>query len=489
MQFVSLTRFLDAGSTQMVTRSIMLDTWVFQAIYVTFAFVVLVLPSLSVQAAESLNLRADHAGGRIQAVKVIVHVTGQLKLNPDGKKVTTRPLTISGELRYDEKLLRATGATRRAARWYRQAKADIDIGGNKLSPQLRDDRRLIVAQSDGEQTTLFAPLGQLYREELELIDVQGGSLVVAELLPRKAVKIGQSWTPTEQTLAQLLGLDAISNSDVSAKLAKVEKDMAIVEMEGSLSGAVGGVASEIDLKAKINFNLESRQITWLALSLREDRAIGHAEPGFEVTASLGMAIGAASQAPQLSDDALTKLPLAGDQGAKLLEFESEPGHFALLHDRRWRVMTDHRDVTIFRLVDQGDLIAQCNVSSLPPLKKGEQLELQGFQNDIRKALGDKLGQFVEAGQSVSPAGVRTLRVVALGTVEKLPIQWTYYHLSNDQGRRAACVFTHESSLTERFAETDRTFGSSFRFLDLPQPQQAKADKAAADTASAAANVK
>jgi hypothetical protein len=79
---------------------------------------------------------------------------------------------------------------------------------------------------------------------------------------------------------------------------------------------------------------------------------------------------------------------------------------------------------------------------------------------------------VEATEEVGENGLRALRVVVTGTVGELPIQWAYYHLSDDIGRRASLVFTLESSLLARFAHVDRELIANLRFVEGKQPTSA-----------------
>src|SRR5690606_2422478 len=142
-----------------------------------------------------------------------------------------------------------------------------------------------------------------------------------------------------------------------------------------------------------------------ALAVRENRAIGHAQPGFETVTKVRMAAAPIAPPAELSEKSLAGLQLAGGAGAMLLELRTEKGGYELFHDRRWRVMVDRHDVAIMRLIDRGDLIAQCNVSKLSPLPGAEQLTLEGFQEDIKKTLGKNFGQIVEASQQVNETGL------------------------------------------------------------------------------------
>jgi hypothetical protein len=99
------------------------------------------------------------------------------------------------------------------------------------------------------------------------------------------------------------------------------------------------------------------------------------------------------------------------------------------------------------------------------------LQLEEFQTDIQKSLGETFGQFIEASQFESDHGLRVLRVVAGGVASELPIHWIYYHVSNNAGRRLTYVFTMEAENASRFAAADHAFTSSLELFDpTPVPQ-------------------
>ena len=416
-------------------------------------------------------LKASSTSGDLVRVTVAIEVGGDLKLNDAGKKVSRLPLKVTGNLLYDEKVIEAGGGTKgsvRTVRYYHQAEAEITIDKNENKSSLDDDSRLIVFESTAGREALFSPTGPLSREQLELVDVPGNSALVAGLLPDKRVKVGESWKHDTTTLARLLGLETVSKSGVKSSLREVAGGVAKLELSGKLSGAVGGVDTQLNLKAKYSFNLSRRRITWLAMSIGETRSIGHAAPGFEVVARLRMLISPLPEAGPLKDDALAGVPLRAKAGTALLAFESRAGGYQLLHDRRWRVISNQGNVTVMRLVDRGELVAQCNISRLPDLPAGKQVQLLELHQNIQKSLGKHFGQFVEASQAKTDAGLRVLRVVAEGVVSELPIRWTYYLFSNETGRRTAAVFTLEGRLIERFNEADQALVSGFQFLDRPQ---------------------
>jgi hypothetical protein len=171
-------------------------------------------------------------------------------------------------------------------------------------------------------------------------------------------------------------------------------------------------------------------------------------------------------APEITD----QLPKSVE-GLTLLEFASPTGTFRFDYDRRWYVTSEEKDVAILRLVDRGELVAQCNISPLANVSK--QITLNEFQDEIRQSLGKNFGEFLAATEDTSEAGYNVYRVVANGRVSDLPIQWVYYLLTSPEGTRASLSFTMESTLAERFAAADRELVGSLRFT-TPQVKAATA---------------
>jgi hypothetical protein len=440
----------------------------------------------------ALKLASTRTVNSLQRFTAVVEVEGTLRMNPDGKKLTTAPIKVLANLEFDERTL-AAGKSTRVVRYYNEAGATIKIDRTGMKSALRENAKTLCVELGEESPTIYSPLGPITRDELELVKLPGDPIVWNGLLPAAAVKPGETWKLTEVVLANLLGIDVVTANDVTAKLTEVDAKLALIELEGSITGAIGGVATEVDLKAKANFDLAKKQLTWLALGIKEKRAIGHAAPGYEITSRVRIAAAPISSSPNLTDAFLRQFPLELKDGSTLLTHDSTDGAFQLLHDRRWHVMTDHSASSILRLVDGGDLIAQCNISRLRDMPADKQLTLEAFQKEVTATLGVTLQEILDADQGTTDNGLRQLRIVAAGTVQEVPVQWFYYHLADDQGRNAAMVFTMDARLVERFAELDRSIVGSLTLRSRPadatstepaseeNPQEAPQEQAAKPT--------
>ena len=403
------------------------------------------------------TLVSGRAAGAVDRVEVVMEVGGDVK-ELVKEKVQPLKMSVVCNLGYDEKTLQvptAASAALRTIRFYDQVSAVVKVADDGIKPELRPGRRLIGVQAELPTVTLFSPEGTLTRDELELIDILGNSALLDRLLPEKPVAVGDSWSQSEKLLVALLGVDAVSKTDVKSVLTDVTDTEARMELAGQVEGALGGVSTEIQLKAKYRFNRKTRRVDWLGLLVKENRDIGHVQRGVDAVARLQVKISPKAQSDHFSPSALKDLALTPTPESTQLTYESAEGGWRFAHDRCWHVTADQRDLAVLRMIDRGELVAQCNVAPLPKLSPGSQTSLAEFQDDVQKALGKAFGEFIEAAQSGSDANYQVYRVVVGGKVSELPIRWNYYLVTDEQGRRVVFAFTVES-------ESARTVGQGRR---------------------------
>ncbi|HVX12924.1 MAG TPA: hypothetical protein VHC22_17205 [Pirellulales bacterium] len=417
-------------------------------------------------AEKAYPLLAGAAPGEAVRVEAQLEVGGDVKLTDDGKPRSLR-MSVSAQIDYDEKALdirRDEKYPYRSARFYRRARAAIKIDEGGIEPALREERRLVVADESGGQVKLYSPSGPLTREELDLIDLPANSLLLDRLLPERPVKIGDHWRHDDGLIAELLCLDVVSQSDVESRLKEVSGDRARIELAGHVLGAVGGVATEIEVKAKYRYDFQQRRVTGLGLLVKEKRAIGPVNTGLDVVAKLQLALGPAEDARELSDTALAKLPLDPQPELLALACQAPTKKFHIYHDRDWHLMADAGELLALRFLDRGELVAQCNVSSLADVEPGKEPTLATFQHDLERSLGKSFERFVTVSEGTSSVGHHIYRVIAEGRVADLPIQWHYYLVADPEGHLAVFAFTVEAELVERLGEKDEALVATIEFV-------------------------
>jgi hypothetical protein len=428
----------------------------------------LILTASSLPAAEARKtcvLRSRRAPGSIDRVVAVLEVGGDLKF-VDKDEVKRAKMSVASTVTYEEKTLALPTDNKdpwRSIRHYGKADAVIKVDRGGAKRALRADRRMIGVQIDGRSVTLFSPNGTLSREELDLIDTQGNSMLLDRLLPGGPVAQGDTWKHSKPLIAAILGLDEVGRSTVKSELSELSDTSAKIEMTGRVEGAVCGVSTRIALRAKYRFNRKTGRINWFGLLVKEDRDIGHVARGLDVVARLRMQIEPIKQSEKLSKAALAGMALEPNAKTTQLAYRSADGGWQFTHGRSWYVTDDEHDLAVLRLIDRGELVAQCNVAPLPKVKPGRQTTLAKFQEDIREALGDHFGEFVEAARRTGESNYRVLRVVVRGLVSDLPIQWNYYLIADEHGHQVAFTFTVEASLVERLGRADRELVDTLRF--------------------------
>lgn len=417
------------------------------------------------------ELSSKRVAGALDRVEAVLEAEGILTIGGETStkngKSTKVKMSTRATLVYAEKTLGSPTATapfRSAVRHYEKALASIQVGDETFQPTLRDQRRLIGVEFRKSKAVLYSPNGPLTREELDLLDVQGNSLLLERLLPTDKVAVGDSWKHPDDLLAALLGLDSIASSDAQSVLQSVQEGAAQMEMMGEVNGSIYGRAARLKVRAKYRLDLKSARITWFTLLVKEDREASPIGPGLEVVARLQMKIAPNAASKELSESSLKNVSLEATADLERLSYASPDGAWRAMLDRRWILISETKELTVFRMVDDGKYLAQCSVSALPQ-SQPKAVTLGEFQDEIRQALGKSFRRFVRAGQSMNEGELLVLRVEAQGDASGVPMNWVYYRIADQSGRGIVVLFTLETSLADRFQESDRDLVRTLRFAE------------------------
>lgn len=378
------------------------------------------------------------------------------------------PIDSRSVLDYEERQFRdAAGQPRAADRYFHEANSEGKIGSSQRRIELRPAARRVAVQHAEGRALHYGLQEYLTHDELDLLRVPTSSLAADQLLPATEVSVGDTYAVDGDALCRLLDLAAVQKADVTGRVVQIDEKTAKLQLQGSVEGSIEGVPTTIDLAGKVTFDRTAGTCVWVALAIREMRTIGKAEPGFQVAATIKMI-----RQPLGAGDAIGKpAPLQVDQPAPpdrlLVELRSPQVGFATLMDRRWRMFAQTPGLVTMRMIDSDRDIAQCDIRPLASLKPGEQLTLEGLQRDIRRTLGDRYREFLQAEESANSAGLRVVRVAVAGAVEGVPVQWVFNHFSDDQGRRLLATFTMAAEKAEAFAGSDIQLAGSLRLLEQP----------------------
>jgi hypothetical protein len=430
-------------------------------------------PAKSQLAAEAAS-DAANSGPVSSTVKIVLEVKGSLFTGTDKSRAKSKelPFRAIANLTYSEAIEETVGSER-ASRRYHEAVSQIDVSNRAKTVAIRDNRKAIRCDFSSDPPLIFSPDGPLTRDELDLLTLPFNAAAVDHLLPQDEVKPGMSWTHEPGLLAKLLNLDAVSSTDVFSKLVEFNAKMARLELAGKVVGAVDGVATDIELTGKYTFDIELDRITWLAIGIKEQRAVGPATPGFQAEARVRILIADAKQdVIPVQESAAPDLA-----GHTFLEYQPPDGIYSFIHDRRWHIVAEHPGQSILRLVEDGEAIAQCNLRQVRTDSKTQEVDLERFKADVFKALGNTPAQLVQADESTNSSGLRILRVQIAGETSGAPVQWIYYLATDARGQGLSYVFTMSGTAVERFGAADFEITNGLQFTEPTNVSDATAASA------------
>lgn len=435
----------------------------FSSTFVRFAVCIVAFSTLFrvANGAPTYDISPAKPTGECELVKSKVLVTGDL-LTKSGEEEKKIPFRVQVDLMHQDHTVFVEGDDWKVLHNYLQADGKFDVGGQKMNPKMMANRGLIFSETQGDQVVLYSPLGSISRDYLELIDTPADATVLAQMLPGQAVEVGHEWKPADKHVAMMLRIDLVTKSDLQCKLAAVSNGVATIELQGAVSGAMEGVATEFKVEGRFLFSLTKRKIYRIEAELHENRSIGEAQPGFIADTKI-VTDRSPCREPELSMAGVMRLVERTGDALQLIAFQTRDGVFSCDHDRRWRSMTDRSDLTVLRLVDQGEAIAFCRITKLPDLPRGKRMTMESFQSDVRQSLGDSFSELLRANKTESQIGDDVLRVEAAGQASNEPVRWVCYHIANDLGQRVSVVFTMEEKYVERVSTYEGMIPHTFRF--------------------------
>jgi hypothetical protein len=431
-------------------------------------------------AAPTYDLTARLKPGDSAEVTATLEVGGDL-VTPaeDGKGDAKLPLSIVAKQTYLEQLVAWSAdltAPARSIRRYSAATANTKTESQSEELTLAADRRLIVADVSDLGVALGGLDGPLTRNEFILLDAVGNTLALDRLLPGKTLAEGDGWDHDPTAIGILLSMDHVAVCEVRSVVTGEDNRQVQIRMAGTVHGTVNGASAEMELRAAYLYHLDRGRITKFNLAIKERLKAGDVAPGLDVTAKLSVVAApvASSEAPAF-DEATLKLAAAKTRAElRELAFDAADRGYRFRQDMSWFVVHEARELTSFKLVDEGELLARCSVATAPPRPTDKPMTLQEFERDVVKALGDKVAKVTAATEWTTPTGCQCLGVFVDGKVSagdglagSVEVQWRYYHLSAPGMPQATVAVTVEQVLLERFADADRPLVDSLELVAMP----------------------
>jgi hypothetical protein len=452
--------------------------------------------------AAKLSLCAGLHVGQSTRVQIELKAQGLFRpgLPPGDAKAEARmpkPLSLEVETRlvFHERLVRS-GQVDRTSSAPNNAQPRATTAGNSTEPRLMAVRQVIQAASaiNGEvrpaaagirpEVTLLlaerrdldgpvvvvSPGGPLTRSELELVQGLGDPLALVDLLPGESVALNETWRVGEAGAQTLTGYDTITSNDLHAQLESADANQARVRLKGQVTGRALGGTGTISCEGLLTFDRRLAQIGRLELKRSEVRQPGPIEAGLDVKSTLVVTRQQAVPPATLADAALAGLSLDVTPARELLRVVTPGAKASLVHDRHWHILWDDPKQTVLKRLEGGKVVAQCNLAVGPTVAKGRHQDPNQFRDDVRRALKQRFGQFLGAGEvEGDPAGGFRYKVAVQGREGNLGVVWFYYLVASNAGEQLLATFTLAADHVPAFGNQDLEMIGSLRWASASQP--------------------
>jgi hypothetical protein len=397
--------------------------------------------------------------------RVTGHVEGRGSVLTEEEK--SIPLRLDARFQYDERVIARKQAFK-SVRQYNTARAEIRLGQGSLLNTLPEDRSLILVQSDKEDERIrFASIrGPLTQKQLELIATPANTLLLPELVARKQVRPGETWTPGEEILTKVLNIDLIGSSTIELKLEKISGTVARIFISGEVEGAIDDAGTQLDVTGTLDFDISRGIVENADLTIRQQRDIGRIAPGLDAGFRILVRVEADGQSEALSDAGLARIRESGTRITPNLVFTPLEDNIRFLHTPDWKVIGAQRDRAILRLLENGQMVGQCDVMPLPPSDDSRPQTLEQFQEVVKSKLAEYKPSITDSAQSSPESdGADWMQVTAAGSANGVALIWNYFTITHSDGRRVQLVFTTEPANNSRFSSRFESLIAGISFME------------------------
>lgn len=432
----------------------------------TTLLVLILLAPMTVHA-QTYDLGEAPKTGESYRIAIETGLTGSLKVNQDGKETAIRINAKNDHLLLERALKTDKGVIQKSARFYEKAVSLADIGTEKVQRNLREQRRLMVAQRIDDSLLCYSPAGPLTRAELDVVSQHFDTLHLTGLLPTREMAIGDSWAISNPTAQSMCLFEGLLSHDLVGKLLEVKDGLAIVSIEGKASGVELGAMVKLEIKATAKFDLLKHRLIALEWKQKDVRELGPASPAAEMESTTVIRRTVLEEEPkELSQTALAGVPSEDDpqELLKLLEHKDHKGRYAFLHTRDWHVVgqTDHH--LVLRLMERGDFIAQATITAWKKEAPGQHTSIDDFKKQIADSPNWEMEEIAEAGTIPTDEGRFIYRVTARGDLDGSKVVQNFVLLAGPQGDQAVVTFTLKPANAAKIGTRDLALVNAIEFL-------------------------
>ena len=445
---------------------------------------VVVLSSGRAADADPVTIAEPATDLRVFQVRTLASTSGKLVTLEGAGKTQDLPIEASASFAFRERRLPPAGRDALAYRAVRDidtAQMKATVQGEETGLALPETSSLVVTAGHLHGLESYSLRTLLTRDHIDLLNIPGDTLGLIACLPPTAVDVDSEWVVPEWAAQLLAGIEAVESARVMGKVLSQDGRAARLQLTGTVTGMQEGAKTKVQLQGELTFSLTEQHLQAARIKYAIESGVGAVSPGVKAEVNVTVTRTPSAEAGRITDTIVAAIPLEVPESALQLVFDAPPWNARVLHGRGWYVFHAVLDqppkVAILRLVEQGSLICQCNLSPIPDAAPGQHTPLEQYEQDITKVLGKSLTGVTKRQVSPLADGRTLVEVVAQGEVEvtgkdkegqptvlQIPMEWRYYIVADRSGRQMSFVFAIEQALAEQLGNRDRALVESLEFL-------------------------
>jgi hypothetical protein len=314
------------------------------------------------QAQEAVRLEERLEAGSSYHVSCRVQIAGSLKLSDKSIDVVGTSV-----IEYDERVLAMTGAGEvdRTLRLYSTIDFDRKVGAEPQKTTIRPAVRRMVILRQNNVEVPFSPDGPMTWGEIDLVRTDVFTPALTTLLPKNAVRVGDTWKSGEPAVRELTDLEKITGGELTCRLDKLDdaggQSTAKITFTGVISGIGENGPTRHDLDGFLYFDRNARRIGYVSLKGNETLVDAKGEPQGKVVGTFVLTR-ESRPVPAAITGNVDSTP--SDANTQML-FEDDATGLRFLHSRRWKARLEGNTVRLDDHRGNGLLLTVEPLASLP----------------------------------------------------------------------------------------------------------------------------
>jgi hypothetical protein len=332
----------------------------------------------------------------------------------------------------------------------------------------------MVGERDRGLIELWSPGGALTSDDRELVEDVIDTTRIPGLLPKDAIASGATWEVDPDVMRSMCGLRHFISSTVKGTLESIDDSKATIKIAGDVHGLSAGAEVKTKVQATLTYHRVTNMVEQVVWQQSDSRGPSPISPpgSYDVKITVERS---KTESKNLSDDVLAKTSTTPDKASKLLLFTDGEKRFRFYHDRNWHVTMHTSDRVVMRRLEDGDFVAQLNVTAVGGNINPAKVKPEELQAMVEQAGGWKIDEVIRADNLPTNGSFDLQLLIATGSSGAAKLNQKHY-LATTTNRQVILTFLVEPKNEEKLGTIDQSLVGTLEF-----PESNAADRSSGTT--------